>query len=343
MASFRDQRLAVVTGASGHIGANLVRGLLAQGRPVRALIHSQTRAVDGLPVQVARADLRDRASLVPAFAGADCVYHLAAKVSAGWAPAAVVREINVVGTGNVVEACVAAGVRRLVHLSSVQALVPGPNAVDESCRLVEARDGRGAYDLAKAEAERLVLVAGARGLDAVILNPTAVIGPFDFQSSPMGEVLLSLAHGRLPALIAGAECDFVDVRDVAAAALAAESQGRCGERYLLSGTRLSLVELARLWAIATGRSAPRFAVPMRLASLAAPFAASWARLRRRRPLFTSESLRVLRNQRPVSRGKAEAELAYRPRPIEETLRDTYSWCKEQVEPNAPVATFPHNR
>jgi dihydroflavonol-4-reductase len=323
-----DPRLAVVTGASGHVGANLVRGLLGHGCSVRALIHSQTRAIDGLPVQVVRADVLDRASLVSAFAGADCIYHLAARVSAGWAPAAVVRDINVAGTENVVEACVAAGVRRLVHFSSVQALVPGPVAVDEDCRLVEARDGRGAYDFAKAEAERLVVTAAHR-LDAVIVNPTAVIGPFDFQPSPMGEVLFSLSHGRLPALVADAECDFVDVRDVVSAALAAAEQGRRGERYLLSGARLSLVELARLWARVTSRPAPRFAVSMGLARLAAPFAAAWARLSGRRPLFTSESLRVLRNQRPVDRRKAESELAYQPRPIEETLRDTYFWWQEQ--------------
>ncbi len=324
-----DPRLAVVTGASGHVGGNLVRRLLAHGHSVRALIRRQTRAIDGLPVQAVRADVLDRASLVSAFARADCVYHLAAKVSAGWAPAAVVREINVVGTANVVEACVAAGVRRLVHFSSVQALVPDRDAVHEDCRLVQAGDGRGAYDFAKAEAERLVLIAGARGLDAVILNPTAVIGPFDFQPSPMGEVLLSLASGRLPALVASADCDFVDVRDVVSAAIAAAEQGRRGERYLLSGARLSLVELARLWARVTGQPAPRFAAPMALARLAAPFAAAWARLRGRQPLFTSESLRVLRNQRPADRRKAESELGYRPRPIEETLRDTYLWWQEQ--------------
>jgi dihydroflavonol-4-reductase len=325
-----EQRRAVVTGASGHVGANLVRVLLERGRSVRALIHKQTRALDGLPSQVVRADVLDRKSLIAAFAGADCVYHLAAKVSVGWEPAPVVSDINVAGTANVVEACLAVGVRRLVHFSSIQALAPGANTVDEDCRLVDARDGgRGAYDIAKAEAERLVLAAVARGLDAVILNPTAVIGPFDFQPSPMGEVLSALAHGKLLALVAHAQCDFVDVRDVASAALAAEIQGRSGERYILSGTRLSLVELARLWAKTTGKPAPGFVVPMGVARLAAPFAAAWARLRRRRPLFTPESLRVLRNQRSAVRCKAECELAYRPRPIEETLRDTYGWWKDQ--------------
>ena len=162
-----------------------------------------------------------------------------------------------------------------------------------------------------------------------MVNPTAVIGPLDFQRSPMGEVLAALGRGKLPALVAGGSCDFVDVRDVVAGALAAEHDGRCGERYILSGTRLSLVELARQWASVTGRPAPRWVVPMGLARLAAPFAPTWARWRGQRPLFTSESLRVLRTQPPVSCHKANVELGYRPRAIAETLRDTCDWMKTQ--------------
>jgi dihydroflavonol-4-reductase len=204
------------------------------------------------------------------------------------------------------------------------------NVLDETCALVAPDDrSRGAYDRAKAEAERLVRSASERGLCAIVLNPTAVLGPFDFQRSPMGEVLLALGRGKLPALVAGGSCDFVDVRDVAIGALAAERSGRGGERYILSGTRVSLVELARTWASVTGRPAPRWAVPMGLARLAAPFAPAWARWRGQRPLFSSESLRVLRTQPPASQRKAEAELGYRPRPLDETLRGTYAWMKTQ--------------
>jgi dihydroflavonol-4-reductase len=121
----------------------------------------------------------------------------------------------------------------------------------------------------------------------------------------------------------------VDVRDVVAGALAAEQRGRRGERYILSGTRTSLVELARKWAGVTGRPAPRLAVPMVLARLAAPFAPAWARWRGQRPLFTSESLRVLRTQRPASRRKAEVELGYYSRSIDQTLRDTCAWMKTE--------------
>jgi len=320
---------ALVTGASGHIGANLVRALLGQGRRVRALVHKNTAAVDGLPVEVVRADLLDAVSVLEACTGAGTVFHLAGKVSAGWESDAEVHAINVIGTRNVVEACLAAGVSRLIHFSSIQAL-SGKDSVDEACDLVAADDAsRGAYDRAKAEAERLALVAVGRGLCAVVLNPTAVLGSFDFQGSPMGEVLLALGRGKLPALVAGGNCDYVDVRDVVEGALAAERRGRRGERYILSGTRLSLVALARQWAKVTGRAAPRFAVPMGLARLAAPFAHAWARWRGQRPLFTSESLRVLRTQPPTSHRKADAELGFRPRPIDETLRDTCAWMKTQ--------------
>ncbi len=320
---------AVVTGASGHIGANLVRALLDRGRKVRVLVHKNTTSIDGLSFDVERADLLDREAVLRVCRGAGTVFHLAGKVSAGWEQDAEVRTVNVTGTGNVVEACLAGGVKRLVHFSSIQAL-SGKDSIDESCDLVTPEDGsRGAYDHAKAEAERLVLGAAGRGLNAVVVNPTAVIGPLDFQRSPMGEVLAALGRGKLPALVAGSYCDFVDVRDVVAGALAAEHDGRCGERYILSGTRLSLVELARRWASVTGRPEPRWVVSMGLARLAAPFAPLWARWRGQRPLFTSESLRVLRTQPPASCHKANVELGYRPRAIDETLRDTCAWMKTQ--------------
>lgn len=330
-----DPGAVLVTGAAGHLGANLVRALLARGRPVRALVHRQTQALEGLPVEMVRADILDRASVTVACRGLKTVFHLAATVSAGWAKPSRVEAVNLRGTENVVEACLTAGVRRLVHFSSVQALVAqGPDALlHEGCRLLErGRDRCGAYDLSKAAAERVVLGAAARGLDATILNPTAVLGPFDFQPSPMGEVLRGLAQGRFPAMVSGGACDFVDARDVAAAALSAESKGQPGQRYLLSGTRLSLVELAGRWAAATGRHAPRMAVPMPIARLVAPLAAGYARLRGRRPLFTGESLRILRTLPRVAHDKASAELDYAPRPIAESLRDTWEWIKGQGWP-----------
>jgi dihydroflavonol-4-reductase len=324
-------RPVAVTGAAGHLGANLVRALVADGRHLRALVRHNRAALAGLPVEIVAADVLDEAALRSAFVGVTTVFHLAAKISAGWERAATLDAVNVRGTANVVRACQAAGVRRLIHFSSIQALAArAGDVLDERAPLVEptARH-RGPYDLAKANAERVVLDAVAAGLDAVILNPTAVIGPNDFVPSPMGDCLRALARGRLPALVAPASHDFVDARDVAAAALAAEQHGRRGERYIVAGTRMSLTELAARWAAVAGRPAPRFSSPMWLARAAAPFAASWARCRRRRPLLTPESLRILRWSTPVDGGKAQRELGIRPRPIDETLRDTWAWMQEQ--------------
>jgi dihydroflavonol-4-reductase len=327
-----SHRLVAVTGASGHVGANLVRALVARNRRVRVLVHQSSKGIDGLPVEIVPGDVLDGQSLARALAGVEVVYHLAAKISAGWEKAARVREVNVEGARNVAQACLAARVRRLVHFSSIHAFAPGPGdaLMDETCPLAQARDLEcGVYGITKAEGERVVQAAVAAGLDAVMVNPTAILGPFDFQLSALGEVLLALARGQLPALVADASYDFVDVRDVVNAALAAEVRGRRGEHYLLPGTRLSLVELARLWAEACGRPAPRWAAPMWLARVGAVFAPPLARLRGRRPLFTSESLRVLRDRHPISGRKAESELGHRPRPLAETLRDTFAWMKAE--------------
>jgi dihydroflavonol-4-reductase len=322
--------LVTVTGASGHIGANLVRGLLAQGRPVRALVHEHTAGIDGLPVEPVRCDITDASSCRRALEGAQVVYHLAACISVGWDSAPKVQAVNVDGTRNLVEACLANRVERLVHFSSIHAFSADPNdgLIDEQRPLAENQPTNLIYDRTKAEGERVVAAAVARGLDGVIVNPCAAIGPNDFQPSAMGQVLLDLYRGRFLALISGAGFNWVDVRDVVQSALLAECRGRKGAHYLLSGHWLSLVDLAQLWGKVSGGKIPRWVVPMGLARAAAPFAVGWARVMRRRPLFTSDSLRVLRNHRKISHAQASAELGHAPRPLEETLRDTYEWFKQ---------------
>jgi dihydroflavonol-4-reductase len=324
-----SQGLVVVTGASGHIGANLVRTLLEQGRRVRVLVCEHMAGMDGLPVEVVHCDVTDAEACRDALHGAKVVYHLAARISVGWHPPAAVEATNIGGTRSIVDACLACGVERLVHFSSIHAFVGEPvdGVLDESRPLVGNDPRTLIYDRTKAEGERLVVSAVARGLHAVIVNPSSVLGPYDFTPSAMGEVLIGLFHGKFPALVGGAGFNWVDVRDVVASALAAERLGRKGEHYLLAGHFASLVDLARLWGKITGAKIPRVVVPMGLARVAAPFAAAWARLRGRRPLFTSDSLRVLRGHRQVSHARASAELGHNPRPLEETLRDTYTWLK----------------
>ena len=319
----------VVTGASGLLGHNLVRLLLDEGRTVRAL-DREFIAFDGLDAETVTADIRHPDALRPAFEGADVVYHLAALISLSRDDAHPVHETNVVGTRNVARACLAAGVRRMVHISSIHALsaLPLDEPIDET-RPLTTDDDCLPYDRSKAAGEQEVRAAVADGLDAVIVNPTSFIGPHDYRPSHMGGALLKLARGKLPMLFDGG-FDWVDVRDVAQGALAAEKRGRTGESYLLSGRWCSLRDLGRMVAEAAGVPAPRLHLPLWLARLALPFFAIGARLTRRPSLYTRDTLDILQRHRLVCHDKATRELGYEPRPLEATIRDTVAWLRDNA-------------
>lgn len=327
----------VITGASGHIGANLVRALIDKGRPTRCLVHVNCEAVEGLDTEIARGDIRDPDSLCRAFEGADIVYHLAACISLSMSDWPVLESVNVLGTRNVVEACLRTGVRRLIHFSSIHALVQEPMSVpvDESRPLAESRHYP-PYDRSKADAEIEVRRGIEKGLDAVIINPTAVIGPYDYQPSYFGEALISLAQRRLPALVTGG-FDWVDVRDVVAGALRAEESAPAGARYLLSGHWVSMRDIAVMVTDITGVPTTRFVVPLWLAHIGAPFIQAVSRLNGKRPLYTGVSLRALRSNRHISHERATRELDYQPRPFRETLIDTLHWFEENGQLTRPVS------
>jgi dihydroflavonol-4-reductase len=317
--------MIVVTGAAGHAGANLVRALAAQGRPVRAFVHLDRKALEGLDVEVVSGDICDLDSLLKAFEGAEEVYHLAACISIGNEPWSRLESVNISGTRNVVEACLKRGVRRLVHFSSIHTLVDTTNGspVDESKPLVASRRYP-AYDRSKAVAEREVYKGIEKGLDAIVISPTAIVGPHDYKPSHFGEALLRLANGRLPALISGG-FDWVDVRDVVQGTLRAQSTAPTGAKYILSGHWLSLRQVAKMTEGLTGVKAPGSVCPMWLARVGAPFITAFDLLARRRPLYTSVSLQALRGHRHISHRKATKELDYQPRPFRETLIDTLRW------------------
>lgn len=319
--------MIVVTGANGHVGANLVRELLRRGARVRAVIHRRDDALRGLEVERVPGDVRDPDSLRRAFDGAEIVYHLAAVISITGDRGGLVSAVNVAGVRNVVDAALDRRVKRLVHFSSLHAFEQEPfdEPLDEGRPRVSAAD-RPAYDRSKAAGEREVRAGVERGLDAVIVNPSGILGPYDFEPSRMGRLLLRLHHGTLPALIGGG-FDWVDVRDVVASALAAAERGRTGESYLLSGEWRSVPELARL-AAAAGARPPRLTCPDALARAVAPAALVLGKLTRREPLFTPESLRALRSNRKVVHDKATRELGHAPRPLENTVRDAYAWFAE---------------
>ena len=328
----------VVTGATGHIGANLVRALIDRGRPTRSLVHINCRTVDGLDTDIVRGDICDLESLRRAFDGAEVVYHLAACISLSMDDWPQLESVNVVGTRNVVEACIRAGVRRLVHFSSIHALVQEPfsTPVDELRPLVESRRYP-PYDRSKAAAEKEVRQGLEKGLDAVIINPTAIIGPHDYQPSYFGEALLSLAQHKLPALVTGG-FDWVDVRDVVEGAMRAEEMAPAGAKYLLSGHWVSMHDIAVMVAEITGVSAKKLVLPLWVARLGVPVVRAVSRLKGKRPLYTGVSLRALKSNRHISHERAARELGYQPRLLRETLVDTLRWFEEDGQLNLSAET-----
>jgi dihydroflavonol-4-reductase len=318
-----------VTGASGHVGAALSRSLLAAGETVRLLVREDTRALEGLEAERFRADLTDPESLRRAFRGVEIVYHLAAFIGLDRRHTETMRLVNVEGTRHVIRACRDCSVRRLIYFGSIEALadLDSLKPTDEGNPLAGPRNTT-RYGVTKAEAVRLVTEAAREDLDAVILLPTAIVGPHDYKPSHLGRALLDLYHNRLPVLIRGG-FNWVDVRDLAEAAIAAGHRARRGERYILSGTWKSLTQMAAMIGEITGRDRTRPILPGWATKAAAWFVGELPGLSSRYPGFTPEALIAVGKHREISCAKARTELDYRPRPLEQTLRDTFLWFEKQ--------------
>jgi dihydroflavonol-4-reductase len=320
--------MIVVTGASGLIGGNLIRALIAQGKSVRGLVHKDRRAIQDLDIEIVKGDILNPASLQQAFKDAETVFHLAGSISLSSKSWPLVEAINVGGVRNVVQACLQAKVKRLVHFSSIHAIQQEPLDVvlDETRQRVDGSKVP-PYDRSKAAGEMEVRKGIEQGLDAVILNPTGIFGPYDFRPSFFGEALIHLANGNLPALVPGG-FDWVDVRDVVSGALKATETAPTGESYLLSGHWRSVRDIADLVAELTGQPAPRISLPTWVAHLGAPVMALQARLTNQRPLYTNVSLEALNSNPHISHAKAAQELGYQPRPFRQTIEDTLAWFAE---------------
>jgi dihydroflavonol-4-reductase len=314
----------VVTGASGFVGAHLVRELLGRGVQVRAADRARGPALEGLDIEFVEIDVLAPDGLRAAFADCETVFHLAAIISIVGDPTGMVWQVNVEGPRNAASVALEQQVRRFVHCSSVHAFDLehcGPSLDETGPPTVDPRSP--AYDRSKRAGEESVRRIVAQGLDAVIVNPTGVIGPIDYGPSRMGATVLQFMHRKIPVGITG-RFDFVDVRDVAHGIVLAAERGRTGENYLLSGTRISAKELGLLVERYSGVRAPHIVIPLRvvepLASLALRFEQHM-----KVPLFTPDALHALRYSPAVSHRKASTELGYISRPIHETVRDTVSW------------------
>ena len=317
-----------VTGANGHVGACLVRLLLKENHEVRVLVHTGSRALLGLNVETIKGDLDDPASLKRLCHDREVVFHLAVKIAIGSESYDEVYKVNVEGTRNLTIAARNAGVKRFVHFSSIHALqqFPQDKPLDETRPL--ALHAEMIYEKTKALAEKWVLEQNSPGFQVVVLNPTAIIGPCDFKPSYLGQVIQMIYKGTLPGLVP-AGYNWVDVRDVAQAAVVAMGKGEPGERYLLSGKWQSLKSLAAMVCMHRNKKCRLPVFPFWLARMGVPFMALYARWKNREPLYTKISLAILQSaNQHILNDKAGRVLDFSPRPLEESVADTLEWFKK---------------
>ena len=318
----------VVTGAGGHVGAALVRELLARGRTVRALDLDHGIGLDGLDVERATGDIRDPAFLSTVIHEGDTVFHLASVISTTGDKGGLVTSVNVDGARNVATVCRAQSVKRLVHFSSVHAYdidTHGDPVTEQTRGAVGYSDS--AYNCSKWLGQRAVLEVAAAGLDAVVVNPCGVIGPYDYKASRMGKFFRTYARGKTPKPGPGG-FNWVDVRDVIAGALLAEEKGTTGEAYILSGHFQTNLELARISAALAGTTAPDKPIAWWFVNGLVAMTPV-LRLLGQKPPVTKEALDALRSNPVMSHAKATEQLGYQPRSTEETVKDTFAWYADE--------------
>jgi len=324
--------MILVTGASGHIG-NVLAALLYQNgyKDLRLMVRgTNTAHIEPYAKEIVRADICDADAVMKAVEGCTDVFHLAAAIQLTGAHKQRLYDINVGGTRNVISACLAHGVKRLVHVSSIHALEQGAGcAVDEAVD-VSGCQPSDEYGRTKVLATQAVLEACEKGLDAVIVYPTGVIGPFDYRESFSGTMFRKYITSRSPVhFYFDGGYDFVDVRDVAEGIYRAWQYGEKGQGYILAGGRCTIREVIETLGHSAGRRFKMVRVPLPVVRAAAAVAPALCALAGREPILTQDTVDILVSGSQISDAKARERLGYAPRPIPDSIRDAVKWHMEQ--------------
>lgn len=322
--------MIVITGAAGQVGTVLVKTLVERNKHIKAIVTAtdDLTSIENYPIEIVTGDIRDKQFLIREFTGADKVYHLAGIVSITPGNKDLLTDVNVGGMKNVIEACLQASVGRLIYTSSVHAFVERPHGqlIDESATIDPERVV-GNYAQTKAQATLLLREAITHGLDAVIVYPSGIIGPFSHTLSNMGQMFIDYCKGRIPVLIEGTY-DFVDVRDVVLGTIAAGEKAPRGGEYILSGYQMTLKQMFYILSHITGRKHPRIYFPTWLLKLFIPFINFFSKRLNKMPTLTSYALYTISSNSLFSHEKATQELGYFPRHIARTLQETIEWYEQ---------------
>ena len=322
---------ALVTGATGFVGAAVARALLRESWQVRALVRggSERGNLQHLALEIAVGDLSDRPSLDRALAGCGVLFHVAADYRLGAPDPRQLYSTNVEGTRNILLAARQAGVERTVYTSSVATVgIPGDGAPGDEQTPVSLEAMIGHYKRSKFLAEQVALEAARAGQPVVIVNPSTPVGPGDIKPTPTGQLVLDAAAGRMPAYV-DTGLNIVHVDDVAAGHLLAYQRGRTGQRYILGGDDMTLREILALIAKLVGRKPPRVRLPYAAVLPIAYLAEAWTRVSGRSGRITLEGVRLARKRMFFSSAKAVRELGYRWRPPSEAFDDAVRWFRER--------------
>ncbi|HEB50888.1 MAG TPA: NAD-dependent epimerase/dehydratase family protein [Desulfobulbus sp.] len=321
----------LVIGGSGFIGSHLVQELLRQGKEVRVFDRAvYPGELELQPREMVQGDIMDRDGLVRAMQGCRTVFHLAGTPMLWDRDPSVFERLNHQGTRNVLAAIREAGELRLVFTSTESILAPtrGNLPVTEDAR-PRLEDMLGPYCRSKFLAEQAVFRAADEGLDAVVVCPTLPIGPGDRNLTPPGRMVSDFLQGRIPGYL---DCmlNFADVRDMAIWHLRAAERGRPGRRYILSGYNLKIIEFFQYLSRESGRPCPGLKVPWLVALAWAYLEETVCRITGGRPRSSVTGVRLCRRSMAFDGSWTWRALGHRPRPLEESIRDTVAWHRARL-------------
>jgi dihydroflavonol-4-reductase len=344
-----DGKTVFVTGSTGLLGNNLVRALVARGVKVKALARSVRKAeqqfagIEG--VAIVQGDMTAVGDFASHLEGCEVLFHAAAYFRdsyTGGDHAAALRAVNIDGSRTLIQAAYDAGVRRMVHTSSI-ALLDGPRGalLDENC--LRDRAQADDYYRSKIDTDAVVLdfLADHPEMDASLIMPGWMHGPGDIGPTSAGQVTLDYLHGRLPGVPPGT-VSLVDARDVAAVAIAAAEKGRRGERYLAAGRHMTMAEVLGCYERVTGIAAPQRCIPTAALRAVAAIGEVRARITKQPVLLSMATVRLMLREADrthFSSNKSETELGLIFRPVDETLADEVAWYRANgwLEPNRRAA------
>lgn len=314
----------LLTGATGFLGNNIARSLVKQGHSIVVTLRhsSNQRTLDGIPHEPVIVDFESPADLSIAFENIDAVIHSAALIQIGWTKLALSRKINVEATSRIAEAARRRNIR-MVHISTIDALgMTTETELGTETHLNPPKPGC-SYVISKREAETAVILEVANGLDAVIVNPGFMVGPYDWRPSS-GEMMLTLKKQFMPLAPAGG-CCVADVRDVADGVISAMEHGKTGERYILGGINMSYQELFHQMASVMQCRSPKAKLPNWLASLVGKSGDLIGKIQGREPAINSAATKMGQLFHYCDSEKAKQELGYQIGSVEDGLKDAWDW------------------